>query len=644
VEVHAADATSPAETWYPFLEKGKWGFIDATGAWKIPPKFDACYDLFDKDIVRAWSKEKWGYIDRQGAWITKPQFNDPEMDFDKTGHEIVCIGHKNGILDKQGHIILPPKFDNIVLCSDRAWVRQGDKLGVFGYDGRWINEMRTLWPQSYDLPMQLNEDGIAWFQKNLDDGPWGVIDAVGRVVFPPQFDAHIMGRHESDPWDHPEGSDFEKGQAIVYRSGKSSYITAAGKILPHQLADYVSKKAWSPSLTLFDTMKDEELRDQNGKVIFAAMSIGALHEDRALFVISNNPPDMGFIDGQGNIVIPSGTYTLQDFSEGLAAAYRSEGTPAVSDNRRAGFLDRDGHEVIPFNYWNTYSFSGGYAAVTTLPKNEKGESVTPMNGYIDTTGKMVVSPSYDRGFFCTTPFCRGHAWVLKPGDELTGLDGISVHYAMIDASGNVLTDFRFQPPEYNSRFDNPQKPLETLRWVGDLAVLASGMNLGLATADGKILFEPQFRSIGPIHDDMIRVNSMDASGNRVGYLNAKGIMAIPSVYSNGTNFEKGVAWVTKAGPGTASSNCTLIDHQGNPLLEGSFMDPNFIRRPVSDSDTSWIQHVNEGGIPNVVGALICVANADGFIAYGSHERLNRMNWGYVDFSGHVIAWHKSELK
>jgi hypothetical protein len=230
------------------------------------------------------------------------------------------------------------------------------------------------------------------------------------------------------------------------------------------------------------------------------------------------------------------------------------------------------------------------------------------------------------------------------------LYGVSTHYAMIDNAGNVLTDFRFQPPEYSHRYDRPSKPLDTLRWVGNLAVLSAGSTLGLASADGKILFEPQFRAVGPIHDGMIRVESWDAKGIRIGYLDERGVMIIPQIYSNGTNFENGIAWVTKAWADanrvTHDDGYALIDHQGNVLLSGLYKDPSFIRKPVIDeSDPSAYQDIQPygSGFPNAVGKLFCIANADGFLPYGRpHDWLNRMDWGYVDFSGHKIAWHTAE--
>ena len=64
-------------------EKGKWGYIDPTGIFKIPPQFTAA-DRFSEGLARVSindngsKKEKWGYIDPTGTLKIPPQFTSAD--------------------------------------------------------------------------------------------------------------------------------------------------------------------------------------------------------------------------------------------------------------------------------------------------------------------------------------------------------------------------------------------------------------------------------------------------------------------------------------------------------------------------------------------------------------------------------------
>ena len=120
----------------------------------------------------------------------------------------------------------------------------------------------------------------------------------------------------------------------------------------------------------------------------------------------------GFIDAQGNQVVPPKYESVGDFREGRAAvtdgkvglidqagavlvepkydsiALFSEGLAVVSvgedDDRRCGYIDSDGNEVIGLVYTKAYSFKNGLAAV------QDGLSW----GIIDTSGNWVIAPKY----------------------------------------------------------------------------------------------------------------------------------------------------------------------------------------------------------------------------------------------------------
>ena len=80
----------------------------------------------------------------------------------------------------------------------------------------------------------------------------------------------------------------------------------------------------------------------------------------------------GFVDRQGNVVVPLMYDDTEFFSEGLAQVRLGDG-----ETGKYGFVDKTGKEVIPLMYdWVAWFFSGGLAEVKLNGKI----------GYVDKTG------------------------------------------------------------------------------------------------------------------------------------------------------------------------------------------------------------------------------------------------------------------
>ncbi|MBN1525499.1 MAG: WG repeat-containing protein [Spirochaetales bacterium] len=165
----------------------------------------------------------------------------------------------------------------------------------------------------------------------------------------------------------------------------------------------------------------------------------------------------GFIDIAGNVVI--------DFQYSTAGPGFSNGLAAVGNSTTTmGYIDRNGNRVIPFVYTNPLQFQNGLA-----PVQKKGTW-----GFIDKTGKVVVDFQFDRvsdfsedmiwvrnddmkvGYLNTrgeisvpfdynfaVPFHNNSAFV-KTGGSLT-----TDSWGMIDKTGNWIVKFAY-PDIYTS--------------------------------------------------------------------------------------------------------------------------------------------------------------------------------------------------
>ncbi|WP_201317526.1 WG repeat-containing protein [Paenibacillus sp. EPM92] len=84
--------------------------------------------------------------------------------------------------------------------------------------------------------------------------------------------------------------------------------------------------------------------------------------DNGLIVTENNHELFGILDRAGNFLVPfsRGYQSIDRFHEGLALV-RSARLPLSY-----GFIDRQGNEVIPLQYYDAGCFHGGMVAVRTF--------------------------------------------------------------------------------------------------------------------------------------------------------------------------------------------------------------------------------------------------------------------------------------
>ena len=641
------------ELLYPFIQDGKWGYINSVGAWVIKPQYDRCIEMFEGDRVRVWKGKNWGYIDRTGKWVVDPCFTVPCLGNGGYEFEIVSIGKKQGILARSGQLVLPVKYDEIVIFGDRAWVRSGEKLGLASLDGRWILKPSLDWPHGREMPTP-TDGGVSWFKRGKK---CGLLSRDGKVLFAPQFDEHLMGRKEAEDWVHPEGLDFKNGRAWVMADKECWLITDKGNVLARQPFDEV--RAWNDGLYVFTTKSGAEgLISSEGDVVLAARfsEIKPLREGMAVVVQrvdrktqngeTNTFWTYGYIDERGHVVVEPGVYCgpgsggqteLAPFAEGLAPVWNNspEGSRTQTSDSRAGYIDRTGALVIPEQFYRTKPFSDGLGEVGEKIQGRSSNYYYDYQwGYVDKTGACVISPQ----FGWTTPFCRERAWVLK-----SGCDPQKPYWAMIDRTGKALTDFAFEPPKsrwFSDNEDNFQKS----RWLGDLALISRGdFHNGLATADGKILVEPIFNHINEFHDSVavaVESRGRDEKGN-VKFVTAliteRGEILANDKYTAVCDFDGGVAWASHRwtdhhGP-YQNEGWGLIDTSARELCELKYVGAHWVWGK-GDRYTS-------NRCPVFYGELAPVALADGFQPSGDKAWLLN-SWGYMNREGKIIAWHDKE--
>jgi hypothetical protein len=94
---------------------GKWGYIDATGATKLPFKWELA-GYFHEGLAPVKLDGKVGFIDKTGSIILPYKWEDVDGFYD--GISRVELGGKVGYINKKGEVVIPIKYDRLTNATD----------------------------------------------------------------------------------------------------------------------------------------------------------------------------------------------------------------------------------------------------------------------------------------------------------------------------------------------------------------------------------------------------------------------------------------------------------------------------------------------------------------------------------------------
>ena len=145
----------------------------------------------------------------------------------------------------------------------------------------------------------------------------------------------------------------------------------------------------------------------------------AYYEQDSVFVVADFNGNKGVTDLDGNWVLPCKYRHIYGVKEQLAV-FMKEGSS------RYGYMNYDGDEVIPVTFVQVRPFSEGLAAV--WDEVNVNDSVKMKKcGFIDKNGQVVIPFVWDEGFF----FVNGRA-IVRDGNK----------YKIIDRDNHVLSEVR----------------------------------------------------------------------------------------------------------------------------------------------------------------------------------------------------------
>jgi hypothetical protein len=308
-----------------------------------------------------------------------------------------------------------------------------------------------------------------------------------------------------------------------------------------------------------------------------------------------SPPDVGhrlwgYVNEDGQVVIPPQYLDALPFREGLAAVETPQGW---------GFIDHHGEWVIPPRFIRADSFSGGLAVV---------RDVNGLDGYIDPAGQWVIAPQFD----FASRFIGGRASVKN-------LDGV---YQEIDVEGRVVAreaDASPWDPPHKSEQSDFQAHMYAQRGEREFALIAgSGLLPAMSNApesagewgyqdfSGRWVIGPQFDYADPFFDDLARVSI----GDKVGFVDRDGEMAVPADFDDALlRFSRDRTVVVYG------DRAALVDSAGRIVADlGAWPWPELGEDDFDD--------------------LTAYVGFEDFFADGLMPWLHEGRWGYVDLDGH----------
>ena len=421
----------------------KFGLIDTLAKVAIDLKYDEIGELTENRLA-VMSKGLWGFADLKGKEIIRCRYR--KVGRFQEGYAAAQLGNKWGFIDENGGVVVEFKYHRVGNFKDGlAWVSSRGKVGYINSEDEKV--ILPKFDKAYDF-----ENNVA---RVVVNGEYGLINKVGEYFLRPKFN-HI------NPFN-------EHGIAVV-QIGKERIRYG----LVNRTGNLVGEKF---------------------------KQIGVFNEGLALV---KNKNGYGYINPQGQVVVPCEYSKGSGFSEGLAS---------VKKGGECGYIDKEGTVVIPLIYSRCLDFEDGKAIVFRGMRNA---------GVIDKTGSEIIEPSINGlvGFSDSRGLIRDASWnyyyITDEGRFYEGFYDYAQAFqngiAVVQKNGKWGIINQNGLPVVSPKYDK----IEAFK-NGYAKVKINGFS-GLTNLAGETIVPTNFEFISYAGNGLFRVEQ----GDKVGYFNAQG--------------------------------------------------------------------------------------------------------------------------
>ena len=306
--------------------------------------------------------------------------------------------------------------------------------------------------------------------------------------------------------------------------------------------------------------------------------------------------DYGFVNMEGELVIPLEYSIVKWFNEGLAQVGKGFNW-IESDNYyggyyeyyKYGFINPKGEVVIPIEYDYVGDFGGWfygqnsedgkfapvYKGQNWIERDDgemRGYYEEAKCGFINTEGEVVVPLEYD---WCEY-FYNGYAKVYK--DEKKGF---------VDTKGNVVVPIIYD--EIHNFDENGIAAVAIGSW--------NNYKWGYVNTKGEVIVPIEYSSVWT--HGFVDGLSIAIKNNKFGFINTKGEVVIPLEYGSAWTFRDGFGIVFEGSGATGKRG--IFDSNGNVILPVEYDEARYFSEGLAgvgkDGKTGFINEKGETVIP-----------------------------------------------
>jgi hypothetical protein len=389
-----------------------------------------------------WSKNaylknaKWGYLDSLGNIAISAQYD--EASYFRQGKTIVKKEEKIGCIDNKNKIIIPFKYNNIIIKSNGYLQLELNNTANISY---LMNKkgQQIIHDDYSEIDVLFNDRRRV--QKN---NKYGAVDTLGKITVPLEYDT--LGK-------------FAEGYALASKDSLFFLVSENGEeILKNK--PYQIKGSLHDELIRVQQGEKHGFIDINGDIVVSIKFTLAFdfQEGLARVVVGRKT---GLINNKGTFIVAPNKYELifPFDKNGLSIVqYEQYGTK--------GIINKEGTEIIQPYYEDIKPFYHGYAIVKKDGKH----------GYIDLSGKEIIPTTlYD-------------AYQASEGGIMAVRKQMSDLWIFKDSSNQRLNNLQFTgPAKYKDRHSIITVVTDTLSYHRCLVNLA-GDTLIFSNTEAQVYF------------------------------------------------------------------------------------------------------------------------------------------------------------
>ncbi len=587
-----------------------WGYIDRTGKFVIPPRFDEAYD-FASGLASAKLKGKDVVIDRSGKVSSK------SLPANYCCDEAIIPFHKD-IYDESGTKIIAPGARGIEVhrfYQGLAAFHLPVELGVHFYEQFFHGE--------------------TWGKK---DGTYGYINEQGRIVVAPRF---------------TKAANFKDGIAIVEESLSQGYLNLSGKLIDGQMHKG-TLYPFNDGVGVIEESDGCKFIDKNGAILAGGFT-KACH-----FTDGLAPVQKGLrwilVDKSGKTVRKLDFESVESSSEGLAE---------VTRDGKKGYMNAAGDLVIPLRFDDTRHFKNGLAAVAKGPSRAERlkTALDAQNwncAFVDRNGRIAFKNRFEGAKIFKeglAPVLSGTKWgyidhtgnfKIKP--QFDDADLFSEGFAAVQVNskwGYINKDGKFViEPKFAHDPNFGYEQIAAGRFAGGIALVEfPQLFRGVINKAGQSVFDNlnvSFEVNSAVHDGLILVTSGVATPFRNGYFNTAGKLVAKCPSDHPQPFAGGYARFYIY-PKNGGVKIGFINKVGKIVVQPTWDNAgDFAENLVAVSHGNYegkFDYVGKWGFIDANGKYACGLKFDAADYFSEGLAAVKLGdrWGYIDRHGAIVS-------